>query len=369
MALVHQIIDFTDDIDRSLLKIAAAGAPDHVKTAKILSAEERETLSTDQFALVMHTKEAQILKKFPTIDVANTWLSCQYFEKTSSKLPPLAQKIAASNLKRACAIYGIQSTPYVDKLASVSVSGNKYDEIKSYKEDKMSSEVASTVEVKSDGTEHFYALGEHYPMPTAEYVKKAAAYFNEHHREFMDAEDRFTFASHVQARAKELEASMDNQAEVTLLKYAGQAYGDSVDRQLRVRDELLGHKPEMKQALAKLASHRPTTEPVIFAKALYLFDKKAGLSKYYDSYLADAFRSTFENTRTKIASEYQWEDTGGVSLNGGDIEKAAEEKYEKIKSYFGTTLADSLKKHAVAIFESLPIDAKATIAKIAKGDL
>ena len=51
------------------------------------------------------------------------------------------------------------------------------------------------------------------------------------------------------------------------------------------------------------------------------------------------------------------------------VEKAAEEKYEKIKSYFGETLAGSLKKHAVAIFDSLPTDAKTTIAKIVRGDI
>ena len=370
MALVHQIIDFTDDIDRSILKLAAMSAPAHIKVAHILTAEEREALSTDQFALVMRTKEAQVLKKFPTTDEANTWLSCQYFEKTSSQLPLGAQKIAASNLKRACAVYNIQSTPCIDKLASQEVSGNKYDEIKSYKEDKMNSKTASVAEVKEDGSQHFYALGNKYPMPTPEYVKKAAAYFNTHHKEFMNVEDRNSFAGHVMARAKELEVALEKQAEATLSKYAGSNYGDSVDKHLRVRSELLESKPEMQQSLAKLASHKSTTEPSVFAKALYEFDKKAGLSKYYDSYLADAFKTTFSDSMSKTASAYHWEDDqSGMSIRGGELEKAAEEKHDKIKSYFGSTLADSLKKHAVAIFESLPVDAKLTIAKIAKGEI
>jgi hypothetical protein len=368
MALANQIIDFTDDTDKSILKLAAASAPEHIKTAKILTAEEREALSPDQFALVMRTKEAQVLKKFPTIDEANTWLSCQYFEKTSQCLPHTAQKIAAANLKRACAIYNIKSTPSIDKLASTDVSGNRYDEIKSYKEDKMNVKVASVVQVKPDGSQHFYALGEKYPMPTPDYVKKAAAYFNVHHRDFIDAEDRYTFAGHVKARAKELEVALEKQAEETLSKYVGNGYGDSVDKFIRVRGELLEHKPELKASLAKLASHKSTTEPEVFAKALYEFDKKAGISKYYDSYLADAFKTTFINT--KVASAYSWEDDqSGSRLSGSALEKAVDEKHDKIKSYFGETLANSLKKHAVAIFDSLPIDAKITIAKIASGEI
>lgn len=368
MALVHQIIDFVDDTDRSLLKLAAADAPSHIKKAKILTHEDRELLGTDQFALVMHTKEAQVLKKFPTTDEANTWLSCRYFEKTAEQLPYVAQKIAATNLRRACIIYGLEVTPSVEKLASREISGNQYNEVKSIKEDRAHTMSVKVASVKEDGSEHFYALGQKYPMPTQDYVKKAASYFTSHHKEFTDAEDRATFAHHVRERAKELEASLDKQAEATLSQYSGSSYGDSVGTQIRIRQELVQSKPEFSEALSKLASHKATTQPEVFAKALYLFDKKAGLTRYYDGYLADAFRATFGQFNKTASTGYRWEDSqSGLSLDGGQLAKVAEEKYDKIKAYFGPTLADGLKKHAVEIFESLPVDAKTTIAKIAKG--
>lgn len=370
MVLSYQVIDFVDDIHRTLLKEAGAKAPEHIKEAKILTAEERETLSADQFALVMRTKEAQVLKKFPITDQANTWLSCQYFEKTSEQLPFVAQKIAASNLRKACLVYGLDIPGSVDKLASTEIQDNRYDEVKHWMEDKRHTKTAKISQAEPDGSEHFYALAGRYAMPNQEYVKKAAAYFDDHLREFSDAEDRFTFASNVRARAEELQVQLEKRAEESIKTYSSDSYGDSVETQLRLRQELLHTKPELSSALSKLASHKKDTNPEVFAKALFLFDKKAGLTRYYDGFLADAFKATFGKLQSKTASSYRWEDDqSGLSIDEVSLTKAATDKYERIKAYFGASVADQLKKHAVSIFESLPKDAKETVVKISKGDL
>lgn len=369
MALVHQMIDFVDDTSRSIFKEAAAGAPPHIKTAKILTPEERERLDSAQFALVMRTKEAQVLRKFPLTDEANTWLSCRYFEKTSEQLPFVAQKVAATHLKRACCIYNVETSPLIDKLASSEILSNVYDEVKSRNEDEAHTRSVKTATIREDGSKHFYALGEKYAMPSPEYVKKAAAYFMDHHREFTDAEDRSVFAQNVRARAQELQVQLEKKAEQTLQTYAGQDYGDSVDTQIALRQELVQSKPELAQALSKLASHRKTTEADVFARVLFEFDKRAHLTRYYDGFLSDAFKSTFAGMK-KMATGYRWEDEkSGLALSEKELEKSATQKYDKIKSYFGETLANELKKHAVSIFESLPVDAKKTIAEIAKGTL
>jgi len=370
MSLVHQIIDFVDDISKGILKEAAAQVPDHLKSGEILTAEQRERMEPEQFALVMRTKEAQVLKKFPVNDEVNTWLSCQYFSKTAAQLPYVAQKVAATNLRRACAIYNLETPEVVEKMASNEVKSNRYDEIKSWTEDRLHAKTAQVAEVKPDGSEHFYALGNRYAMPNPDYVKKAAAYFIDHTREFGDAEDRATFAYHVRERAKELQVALEKRAEESLASYSGDAYGDMISTQLKIREDLLWAKPEMSAALAKLAAHRTDTDATTFAKALFMFDKKAGLTRYYDGHLADAFKATFGNVFRKEASGYLWEDEGsGLSINEKELEKVADQKYDKIKGYFGSSVADSLKKHAVSIFESLPKDAKETIVKIAKGEL
>lgn len=369
MSLVHQIVDFVDDINHSILKEAGAEAPPHLKTAKILSPEERERLEPEQFALVMRTKEAQELKKFPINDEANTWLSCRYFEKTAEQLPYVAQKVAATQLKRACAVYNISVSEVIEKTASLEVASNRYDEVKSWATDRAHTQSVKFATAKPDGSPNFYALGERYAMPSPDYVKKAAAYFMDHMREFSDAEDRSVFATHVRERAKELQVNLEKKAEESLKTYTGDSYGDMLGPQIKLREDLLWAKPEMAQALSKLAAHRSDTDAQTFSKALFLFDKKAGLTRYYDSHLADAFKATFHSL-FKTASGYLWEDEGsGLSISEKDLESVVDKKYDKIKGYFGESVANQLKKHAVSIFDSLPQDAKETIVKIAKGAL
>jgi len=259
----------------------------------------------------------------------------------------------------------VTPTAQVTKLASASVHTNRYHEAKDMQ--KTASHI-TTEPVEPDDSKHFYALGNRYPMPDASYVKQASNYFEQYEREFHDAEDRHVFAANVLARAEELSVSLDNKEKLS--KYAGEEYGDLLESQLKLRQELLWHKPEMAASLDKLAANKSGTEPLVFAKVLNSFDKHAGLSKYHGRAIADAYQSTFERRFTKTASGYSWEDEStGLTITEKELEKVADEKYSKIKGYFGSSVADQLKKHAVSIFESLPINAKEVIVKIAKGQV
>lgn len=368
MSLCNQVFDLADDYNKQLLKeiVAAGNVPPHVKTAQVAMADTRETLGRESFALVLLTKEGGELRKFPINDAANTWLSCQYFEKTAFKLPVKAKKMAACMLKKACAVHKLDETPQV-KALGVGAMGNLYNEV--YDMQKTASAPVTFEPIVDDKSEHFFALGKNFAMPNSEFVKKASAYFTQYEREFVDAQSRHEFASNVLARAKELEVSVEEEKQ--LRKYASAEYGDILGIQLRMRADLLQSRPEMSAALEKIASHRDELTPKEFARVLFAFDKKASLTKHYDSYLADAFCSTFERRFEKRASGYAYEHDTNSNLNctEKELEAAFEKKASKIKGYFGPTLADQLKKHGCSIFDSLPRDAKETISKIAKGEL
>jgi hypothetical protein len=365
MSLSNQILDVADDLDRSILKdiLREHAPPAIVKTANIATQDAKEKLGRENFALVAFTKEGSELRKFTISDAANTWLSCQYFEKTAHKLPAKARTIAAGMLKKACALYALDETPSLKGVKPR--SGNVYYEM--YDMTKTAQPIV-TEAVVQDGSKNFYALGERYPMANSEYVKKAAAYFVDYERDFTDALDRHTFASNVLARAKELGTELEQPK--TLAKYASSDYGDILDAQIRMRLDLLQARPEMSAALEKVASYKKEVKAPEFAKLLYAFDKQASLDKYHNSYLADAFKATFEQRLNKTASGYTWESSDGeTSLTEKQLNDGIENKYDKIKGYFGVSVTDSLKKHGFSIFESLPIDAKETVAKIIKGDL
>lgn len=368
MSLCNQVLDLSDDLTKSLLTaiVKEVSPPEMVKKAHVSTKESQSKLGRESFALVALTKEGKELRKYPINDAANTWFSCQYFEKTAHKLPIKAQEIAANMLKKACAIYNLEETSKLKKFASASTS-NLYQEL----HDLMKTAHPVEIEVHApDSSKHFYAMKNSYAMPNPEYVKKASAYFVDYEKNFADAADRHEFAKNVLERAKELSVPLEHKQ--TLEKYAGASYGDILDVQIRMRQELLQARPEMSAALEKVAEYKAKLGPEEFAKLLHSFDKKASLDKYYGGYLADSFKSTFEQRLTKRAnaSGYSWESSDGeYSLDEDELTNTFKDKADKIKGYFGPTIADSLKKHGCCIFDSLPVDAKETIAKIAKGKI
>lgn len=364
MSLCNQVLDLADDTNKELLKeILKAGAPpEMVKTADIATREVQEKMGRNAFALVALTKEGHEIRKYPIHDAANTWLSCQYFEKTAHKLPSRARNMTSGMLKRACALHSVKETPKVAQSTSVP-SGNVYHEAYDM------TKTAQPIEVEAlakDDSKHFYALEGRYPMQNAEFVKKASSYFEQHEKSFADPLDRHTFAHNVIERAKELRVTLDNES--VLSKYAASGYGDILDTQIKMRHDLLDGSVNQ-AALTKVASYKKELAAPEFAKLLHSFDKKASLDKYYGGYLADAYKATFETRFTKTASGYSYDSDDGDSVSEKELTKTFEDKYDKVKGYFGETVAKELKKHGCAIFDSLPKDAKEVITKIAKGQI
>jgi len=98
------ILDIYDDYRGDTLRALyprQSDMPESVKTAQVLSPEDRSTLPDDAFALVM-INGGETLRKYACIDEGNTRLSVEYFIKNAHKLPAVAQKTAAENLMKAC---------------------------------------------------------------------------------------------------------------------------------------------------------------------------------------------------------------------------------------------------------------------------
>lgn len=103
------VFDFYDDMTGALLKESFPtpdSLPEIVKTAHILSSEERDVLRDEAFALVL-VNEGKILRKFACVDAGNTLLSAMYFMQNKDSLPEEAQKIASVNIQAACAEFGL----------------------------------------------------------------------------------------------------------------------------------------------------------------------------------------------------------------------------------------------------------------------
>lgn len=370
--LENIVLDLFDDqnIKGTFEKIASS-IPEDMKASSLPTSEDRDQLDDTQFALSIITKTASRMNKFPINDKLNTVLSNEYFDLNHAKLPAEAQKVAATYIKLACDRYGVEAKESVKEASSqFPVMANIYIE-------KLNDKAAGPIIIEKQASapirsEYYYALvktagdgqtNRSYAMPNADAVQKAANYFEKYAKQFAP-EDRHSYASNVVKRAVELGVDVDSP---TLQKYAGLCFNSDVGAYLSSRKNLVEDRPEFTEALDKLASHQGKTDPTTFARVLHEFDKRAGLTRYYDKYLADPYASTFGIETTKTASQIY--EIDGLTVNEGDIEKVANEKYDTLKSYFGQTLADGLKKEGSPAFLALPDDSKEVIARIINGEI
>lgn len=363
MSLATQTLDFNDDLGLSQLRGLAGGIPEFVKTASIALREEASKLENTSFALHALTKEGSRLRRFPVHTPADTWLSAAYFEKNAHKLPYQAARITASHIKAACQEFGLKTNSAVEQFgASEKPISNLYVEDADHKK------IASPRTIEAKPRDGVYALPGRYPLFSEDHVKTASRYFGEFFKDFEPA-DRHNYAANVLGRAEALSVTLPDGELLQLRKVAGTVYGDQVERQLTLRREFAQHRPEALTNLNKIASVQDKATPDQFAALLEKWDGENEMPKVYGRYLLDPYQATYDTQIEKNAGFVFEDEQSGLTMTGPELSKVASEKYDKVKSYFGETLAGSLQKHGQSIFESLPLDAKLVIAQIAKGKL
>jgi len=437
------ILDVYDDHDGTLLKkffSSVQDMPSFVKTAQQVTAEYRDKLPDDVFALVVQDGEHKI-KKYACVDEGNTALSVLYFMENGGKLPEHMQKIAAANLSIACGWYGLQVPADLEKIAMglgtiVGIPGRiatvqgaikdaeeadkalkgvpkgalyvKHAEVsgtatapmsRDTRKDKTPVKVSSDLnpttkdntgekntpppqmkpmnmspktdacgerpkEVQVKKANH-YALGDKYPIDTAEQVKKAAAYFVKHKVAFEPSERR-KYAQAVAERAADLYVSIPDE----IKGYGGTKYAsaESIAMHLNSRDLLLKERGNFtgSEVLHKIAEQAGSLPPELWATVLGEFDKTAGIVEYYDTRLYDPYFVTFADM-CKTASEsgekenFSWSE-GSHYTNFGALKRLAVHGTRHLKERFDEDFFEEFVKDPVGMFEHLPLAEKRVIA-------
>lgn len=378
MTLAGQVIDFYDDADRSVLSKIGAKNPEIEKYASyvIPDAQEHAGLFDDNFALIVLTKQANVVRKFPLSDEFQTWLSAHYFDENQEKLSAVEKVASATNIRDACLAYEIEPPPSVEKFACDSSVSNFvtegscpswFDEA-TYREaqNELTKTAGAEINARMELPDSAYALildheGEvarMYAMPDENHVKIASAYFKKYAYE-LSPQNRHMFAANVLNRANELNVSLSNTEH--LEKWASENYNSHINYHIEQRRSLV--RDDTSTTLNKLASMKDSADPETFARALHEFDKAAGLEKYYDTHITEPWEATMG-----IEKQASWmADVDGGTLTEVDLQKVAQSG--KLRSHFGEAFHNQFAKHAVQIFESLPTPEKVVIAQIAKGQL
>lgn len=382
MSTAALVLDFYDDSKHELMSKVAMPAMLRNANMSVLTPEQHEQLADTDFGLIVLTKRAAVLRKYPVNDPGNAWLSGQYFAQTHKKLAFPARFVAAHFIKKACDAYGVPASSVVDAYAArsgeVEVESNTFVEgsesrwmLNKLAQREFMSKQAEAAEVNALmelPNEHFALVVRQddgtiirkYAMPDAHHVKVAADYFTKYAMDLVP-EHRHRFAVAVQARAEELDVDVSNND--TLYKWASTDWNRLVHAHLEQRKSLLPRNEDACAILDKLAAAiaEDATTPEDAAKALQTFDDATGLSRYYDRGLTDPFASTMDKHASAWSAEVD-----GQTITEDDLRKAASSK--KLAGYLGETAAKHFAQNPVEIFESLPMPEKILIKQVATGE-
>jgi hypothetical protein len=160
--------------------------PDIIKTANVLP---KEKLANEQFALVMIDR-GHVFRKFACADPGTTAMSTIYFMEHGDKLPEDAQKIAASNLVKACIRNGIMPPAAMTKVSEADIiAGGFADGHKAKEYPSKQMEMGQKVEMEHTDTaalakeiakDHLEEIPDYYDrLDKMEEVAKQQGKFNE----------------------------------------------------------------------------------------------------------------------------------------------------------------------------------------------
>jgi hypothetical protein len=416
------VFDFYDDPNGSLLKQAFPTAdvlPEAVKTAHILTPEEREVLRDEAYALVA-VNEGKVLRKFACVDAGNTLLSMLYFEKNASLLPEEARAaVAARLLQEAEAFklpYGVKTAaqrPDVTRPTDESQLATKQAEPdakdakrKAKGEGRQSgmSRERDSMQQPLVGDEADWAARTNLVsvrggadsgkvIPTAQQMNKAAMLdltgkepapvfqkrasensalggkypldsyadiraavdYFKQHWTDFDPVERHVFSVKTASRADEIGLEVPD----VMRRYGSMTYAEDVDAHLANRKANCEEK--FHGVYDAMLEKQAEIHPEDFADLLSQADVAAGLNWYWGGAITDPWFATF-GPQTNVKTAFAWEGSG-YTINAEQLEDAAANG--ALEGNFDKEIVKAFEKDPVAIFSSLPDDSKAIIARLA----
>jgi len=401
------MFDFYDDPTGSVLKSVFPDAeklPEVVKTAHILSIEERDVLRDEAYALVMHN-EGQVFRKFACVDPGNTLLSLVYFEKTAGILPKEARDAAYASIISRAEEFGLleqektagkkdddekdsylrpeprgtgkhlqrkrdpMSQPFAGddadwaertNLRSIQAggpsSGRVGEALANLNTKTAAVDVSGKQEVRfvKQAAEH-HALGHKFPLDSYADIRAAVDYFKQSWPDFQPPE-RHEFAVKVAARAEAIGLEVPE----LMARYGSTGYAPDVEAHLANRKANCGQ--EFHEVYDALKEKRAEIEPEHFAALLAKADTTSGLNWVWGGAVSDPWLATFGGKTASEKTAFGWEG-GGYQVDAEKLQEAAASGV--LKGNFTDDIVTAFEKDPVTIFSSMPDDTKLIMARLA----
>jgi hypothetical protein len=390
------MIDFYDDTTGEVLRKklpSLEDVPDFIKTAEKLDSATLDSLPDDVFALVAFD-DGRKMRKFACTDKGNTALSVIYFMENKDRLPEEVQKLAASNLVKACQWYDMRPPTEMSKLAlagalTAALYGHQGAKDFSRRQKMLKAGVPGSQVMKTSELTGSYTMpmskkikeasldpyiditgmkppvkiekevgqrnclvkegSAKYPIDTLEQVQKASDYFMEHRTDFTPFE-RHQYCIKLSSRADELGAKVPDVIE----KYGSSTLSPTVIMDIRNRQAYFHEETPEHELLSDMMDKVASIKPEFLASTLEAFDKATDLDLQWDNGVRDPYYSVFGFEKK---AEYSFS-YGDKTVSETRLRRCASECRKQVVDLFGEDMANEFAKKPVQIFESLPLDNK-----------
>lgn len=397
MTITTSAVDFYDDGGEVLRNKFGNYVPDFIKEAEVLSEEYRDFLPDQAFALVLIDGPNK-MRKYACVDKAHSAMNAIYFMENYKSLPYEARSIAAHNIKVACRKFGLEvpdrlskmasrtkklidtdgSVPMAKKYKMSELSGTEVMPTSSSGSNKRIKKLASefvspyvdvqatTVPIVVKRERMTYALdsehGPQFPLESYSQVKEAAEFFEQQGKRFHPRR-RHEACVKIAARADVLGVPISEEVR----NYGATTFGSS--NQIKVgfdtRRQLfkeVGDSCSVK-LLDDLMEKKASVGPEEFAEALSQVDIALGISRYWDKSVIDPWATTFG-----VVKQAEWNWThGNEKLTASQLKNILKDSPEKdaLQRTFGEEVVSAMVKNPTGIFDSMPLDQKIVIARLA----
>jgi hypothetical protein len=196
-----------------------------------------------------------------------------------------------------------------------------------------------------------------YPIDTAMQVQRAFTYFEKYASRFTPHE-RHLYCMKVSNRAAELGLKVPD----TISKYGAVTMAKDASVQVYRRQRLFREGTSEHSLLQEMREKCASIKPEVLAVALERFDRAHNLDQMWDNGLADPYFSVFG--MEKVA-EYSFVD-GNDTITEERLKICGRKCKKQIEDLFDEDMADEFSRDPVQIFDSLPLDSKRIMMRVAQ---
>lgn len=202
--------------------------------------------------------------------------------------------------------------------------------------------------------------GARYPIDTAQEVEKAAEYFINYGQRFSPFE-RHRYCANLTKRAEDLGMHVPD----TVRKYGSAGYAPDVQVAIARRRQYFHEGATEHGLLTEMMQKCAAIVPETFAVMLEQFDRATGLADRWGNGIDDPYFSVFG-----FVKEANWGFTyANDHITEDQLHKLARDtiRRDELKRRFGCEMVEGFEKDPIQIFDSLPLEHKRIIMRMASG--